>query len=393
MRDFKPSLHIVLLFAAISFLQSCIIPPSTVSPSVVEASEIRYLQHMRAAQDAVALSKYDTAEIQLLRAIALFPNIGNAYNDLGFVMQETGRTAEALETYRRALELAINNLVIRDNYSRALYKQNRFEEAIVSYQELLNRHYLATFFPSDIKPLSALEFVSIYRNLALLYYSNGEIDEALCHSWLATNNLTDVLQTGEHIRLLLSMERDKEAIEIQKRVIEIHGIKLPSQILLDMAFANFQSRSYEAAWAFADLVLTSNDANSQARALAFCIHDLSTPYVNEYATEVTPAVPTDDNREGNEVQNDGSRHENINNSDDQLSSDNGWKLEQHAKWKKEACGVKGSFIPTYLSAPIRQQILDWFTSECAQRSGILRKLFFDKTFSLLTFPQESTSEQ
>lgn len=71
------------------------------------------------------LGRLGQAERLLRRAVALDQDFAPAWNNLGVVLMETGRTAEAAESFRRAFGLVDGgDEMVRDNLRRALAKRD-----------------------------------------------------------------------------------------------------------------------------------------------------------------------------------------------------------------------------------------------------------------------------
>ncbi len=71
------------------------------------------------------LGRLGQAERLLRRAVALDGDFAPAWNNLGVVLMETGRTAEAAESFRRAFgRVNGSDDMVRDNLRRALAKRD-----------------------------------------------------------------------------------------------------------------------------------------------------------------------------------------------------------------------------------------------------------------------------
>lgn len=111
------------------------------------------------------IEDYPKAVEYFQRAIRADRNFSEAYNNLGFAFEKTGKFSEAIEQYKLALanpqyrsaEKAFNNL------GRALYRAGQYEKALDSYRDALKR------FPNFHMP---------YYGLALCYNAMGKYDDA-----------------------------------------------------------------------------------------------------------------------------------------------------------------------------------------------------------------------
>jgi tetratricopeptide (TPR) repeat protein len=73
--------------------------------------------------------RFDEALLEYNKAIALEPNYGRAYNDIGVVKAEKRDAAGAIEAYRRAIELNYRSHLPYVNLGITLNEQGRFAEA------------------------------------------------------------------------------------------------------------------------------------------------------------------------------------------------------------------------------------------------------------------------
>jgi len=72
------------------------------------------------------------------RALALNPNLAEAYNNLGVVLRATGRPEAAVACYRRAIALKPRNATSHSNLGNVLRDLGRFEAAVASHQQAVH---------------------------------------------------------------------------------------------------------------------------------------------------------------------------------------------------------------------------------------------------------------
>jgi Flp pilus assembly protein TadD len=72
------------------------------------------------------------------RALALNPNLAEAYNNLGVVLRATGRPEAAVACYRRAIALKPRNASGHSNLGNVLRDLGRFEAAVASHQQAVH---------------------------------------------------------------------------------------------------------------------------------------------------------------------------------------------------------------------------------------------------------------
>jgi len=83
------------------------------------------------AMAAEKVGRLDMLETDLRRLIELKPDFAHAYNALGYTLADrTPRLQEAIELLKKALDLAPDDPFILDSMGWALFKSNRFDEAI-----------------------------------------------------------------------------------------------------------------------------------------------------------------------------------------------------------------------------------------------------------------------
>jgi tetratricopeptide (TPR) repeat protein len=158
------------------------------------------------------------------------------YNDLGFVLFAQDRATEAEAMFRKALELEPRNILARGNLSQVLYADGRFEDALHELESIVDTLNIYT----DAQLSDALgvqigreRLFSVYRSMSMVYYSLGQLDDALCYSWLAQLAAGSVVQAGQHSRLLLSLESGANARAILQGAVTARKGNVPPPMLLD----------------------------------------------------------------------------------------------------------------------------------------------------------------
>lgn len=98
--------------------------------------------------------------------VARNPDAWMAYNNLGVAYGEKGKLDEAIQQYRRALELKPDFVDVYNNLGNVLAAQGKYDEAIENYERALR-----------IQPLSA----DAHEHLAEIYWHKGKVPEAIMH--------------------------------------------------------------------------------------------------------------------------------------------------------------------------------------------------------------------
>src|SRR5215469_6791039 len=89
------------------------------------------------AVEELGAADYPAAERDLQQVLASSPNHPGALQNLGLVYSKTGRFAQAVECYRRALALKPGDSKLLLNLGVAYLKDNQFTAAFPVFQDLL----------------------------------------------------------------------------------------------------------------------------------------------------------------------------------------------------------------------------------------------------------------
>ena len=92
------------------------------------------IQIFRQGQDALNKNQLDQAERDFRQVLALDPQAGGAYANLGVVYMRRKQWTKALETLRKAEHLLSQEPGIRLNIGLTYYRQNEFLKAIPSFR-------------------------------------------------------------------------------------------------------------------------------------------------------------------------------------------------------------------------------------------------------------------
>jgi superkiller protein 3 len=108
---------------------------------------------------------------------------------LGILLTKQGRIAEAIEQYRKAIELNPNRAEFYNNLGNLLAKQNQTDEAIEQFQKAL-----------EVEP----DYAKAHYNLANILTAQGRWDEAIEHYQRALKQMPD--STHAHYQLGLALQ-------------------------------------------------------------------------------------------------------------------------------------------------------------------------------------------
>lgn len=206
---------------------------------MLDKKELLFLSLVERGKELANARRPTKAEENFRKALLVFPNVAHVYNDLGLVLQEQGRLQEAYKYYLKAVGLDSGSLAIRENLARVTFLLGNFDLSYLYYMQLLKQHWQAVADRSvDPFPLTTVELQAVYRSMSLVKYSMGELDESICYSRLATGNYVDIAETGEHLRLLLSLDKTTEALAVMHLLALTRGLDLPNSILADYALVS-----------------------------------------------------------------------------------------------------------------------------------------------------------
>jgi tetratricopeptide (TPR) repeat protein len=130
-----------------------------------------------------------------------------AHDNLGEALADANRHQEAIDEFRKSLEINPKNLATHQNLGAALHKQGRVDQAMAEYQEAL-----------AIDPT----FAQAHHNLGVILSQRGRRDEAIAHFQREIE--TDPDQPGAHFALgtlFMDMGRLDEAASELRRAIAL----------------------------------------------------------------------------------------------------------------------------------------------------------------------------
>jgi tetratricopeptide (TPR) repeat protein len=101
-----------------------------------------------------------------LETIQIDPGNSGAYNNLGLIMENKGRIAEAVQYYHNALEIRPDSARAHNNLGNTLASIQKYDDAIKHYNEALK-----------VKP----NYAKAHFNLGSVLLVRGELDAAISH--------------------------------------------------------------------------------------------------------------------------------------------------------------------------------------------------------------------
>jgi tetratricopeptide (TPR) repeat protein len=112
--------------------------PRNAAPAASSEASSDPAKLFRAGQDALKLNALDDAERDFRRVLALNPQSGPAYANLGVVYMRRKQWPKALETLRKAEHLLPNEPGIRLNIGLSYFRQNEFLKAIPPFESVVH---------------------------------------------------------------------------------------------------------------------------------------------------------------------------------------------------------------------------------------------------------------
>ena len=152
------------------------------------------------------LKRTEEALPYLERAHKASPDDSEILNALAIVLEEEGQRPRALQCYHRAIEHSPNYIEAWGNYGQALYRENRFEDAIRAYQGAQARathslpaamilscaralaavgRYDEAFAMADTAMASGEDPADAHFTLGSIHLQYGNFDRARNHLWTA----------------------------------------------------------------------------------------------------------------------------------------------------------------------------------------------------------------
>jgi tetratricopeptide (TPR) repeat protein len=131
---------------------------------------------------------YQDSETLWRDTLAKNPTAWMAHNNLGVVLQQSGREAEAIERYEQSLQINPKNAEAHNNLGNVLLQEGKVSDAIGQYEQALR-----------IKP----NYAEAHYNLGIVLEHTGNVREAVDHFEQALQSKPDY--AGVHYDLGLAL--------------------------------------------------------------------------------------------------------------------------------------------------------------------------------------------
>ena len=182
------------------------------------------------------LQHWRNSEALFQHAVRVTKNNYLAYNNLGFYLSGKGKVAEAMENYRKSLEINPAYEDAHNNLGYALAGQKKYAEAIGHYEVALR-----------IRP----KHVEVHNNLGNALAEIGKVDEAIVHYLFVLQQKPDHADAHNNLGIALAMQGKLDeamihfqaAIRFKPNYASAHsnlGNALAAQHKLDEAIKEYQ---------------------------------------------------------------------------------------------------------------------------------------------------------
>lgn len=142
------------------------------------------------------------------RALDLKPDYADVHLNLATLLLRQGETEDAVTHYHQALRCNPRLAIAHYNLANALMRQGKIREAVESYKEALR-----------LEP----GFLDAQTNLAAALLTAGDLDEALRHCKETLQRRPDLLIARKNLALVLIRKGQiDEAIEVYRQAIRLH---------------------------------------------------------------------------------------------------------------------------------------------------------------------------
>jgi protein O-mannosyl-transferase len=150
---------------------------------------------------------YASAETLWRDTLARNPNAWVAHNNLGLILQESGKVSEATEHYEQALRIEPDYAEAHNNLGLVLQRLGKVSEAVAHYEQAL-----------QIKP----DFADAHDNLGTALAQTGKIKEAIAHFEQALRIEPDYAEAHNNLGLVLQrLGKVSEAIPHFEQALRI----------------------------------------------------------------------------------------------------------------------------------------------------------------------------
>jgi protein O-mannosyl-transferase len=244
-RPFRPLLYIMLLSVLflLSWKQSRVyLDAETLYRETIKRNDNCWMAYNNLGLLLADKGRTDEAMAHFLKAVELNPNYAEAHNNLGILFEKIGGINEAIAHYQKALELNPDHAEAHNNLGLLFAKVGRTDEAMAHFMKAVeinpnfnNAHYNLGLLLMNLRRtdeamvhlMRALELNSnnaeTHNNLGILLAQTGRTDEAMTHYQKALKLNPDNAEAHNNLgALLMQFGRTEEAINHYRKALEIN---------------------------------------------------------------------------------------------------------------------------------------------------------------------------
>lgn len=203
--------------------------------------------------------KFEASAEYIRRALAIKPDLPEAYSDLGAVLKELGELEDARKACCTALALKPNFHPAYSNLGNVLKASGRYEDAMIAYQKAI------TLVPN---------YATAHSNLGAVLLRLGKLEEALASCRKAVSLAPNVAEV--YITLAQALRRNgknEEALEAYRTAIKLRPAHAPTYTDLG-GFLLQLKRHEEALQLFQQALLLQPDLAEAHNDIAVALRDL-----------------------------------------------------------------------------------------------------------------------
>jgi len=192
-------------------------------------------------------NRLDEGIRNLTRALQIMPKHHNAYCNMALAMSRKGKFSEAVECYRQALRIEPDNLETRNSLARAIEEKQEYEQAMDFFER-------ANSFANQDKIDEAVEyykkavelkpnFIIAQGRLGLLLAQQGRIEEAIDRFRVVLSERPDDYEMHFNVGVLLErQDKIDEAISKYRQALEINPDYAKARVRLEEALSKQEGR-------------------------------------------------------------------------------------------------------------------------------------------------------
>ena len=130
---------------------------------VLEIDQNHFKANFFLASMLLQKKQFKRAKELLLKAISIYPDYSEPYNNLGIAMKELGQKSESIIYFQKAIKIEPNHKMAHNNLGIAFKELGKYQEAINSYKKAI-----------EVDPNNA----NAFNNLGIIFTEFGDTKES-----------------------------------------------------------------------------------------------------------------------------------------------------------------------------------------------------------------------